>query len=164
MDPKRREGYERAKSEIRAVAEGESDAIANLANAVSILYDALPFTWIGFYRVLGGDLVLGPFQGKPACVRIAMGKGVCGSAWEKGATILAPDVHAFPGHIACDPASRSEVVVPLRAPSGAIWGVLDIDSREANDFDQEDVVHIEEIGEIMEGIVGRDARFLSQVV
>jgi GAF domain-containing protein len=164
VDASRREAYERAKREIRAVTEGEGDAIANLANAAAALFEALPFTWIGFYRVAGSDLVLGPFQGRSACLRIARGKGVCGAAWERGETVLVPDVHSFPGHIACDPASRSEIVVPLRAPSGEVWGVLDIDSSEPNDFDREDAARLEEIAKIIEEIAARDARFLSQSV
>jgi GAF domain-containing protein len=160
MERDRREAYRRALEEIRSVAEGENDAVANLANAAAILFGALPFSWVGFYRVSGGELVLGPFQGRPACVRIARGRGVCGTAWEKNEALVAPDVHAFPGHIACDPESRSEIVIPLRAPSGDAWGVLDIDSRNVDDFDEEDLAELEPIARLLEEIAARDARFL----
>jgi len=156
----RGEAYRSAGAEIRAVTDGVEDAVANLANVAAVLFDRLPFSWIGFYRVSGGQLVLGPFQGKPACVRIAKGRGVCGAAWEKGEVLLVPDVHAFQGHIACDSASRSEVVLPLRAPNGAIWGVLDIDSSEPNDFAAEDVARLEEIARVIEEVAARDDAFL----
>jgi GAF domain-containing protein len=162
--PERNNAYERATGEIRAVCEGENDAIANLANVVAILFETLPFSWIGVYRRKGGDLLLGPFQGRPACLRIARGRGVCGAAWEREETIVVPDVHAFPGHIACDPASRSEVVVPLHTPAGAIWGVLDVDSRVPNDFDGEDAARLETIGRLVEEIAARDRRFLDECI
>ena len=121
-----------------ALTAGEPDAIANMANVAALLWQALPdLNWAGFYRALEGELVLGPFQGRPACIRIPFGKGVCGAA----AATLAPqridDVHAFPGHIACDAASRSELVVPIVA-GGRLVGVLDLDSPIPARFDQED--------------------------
>ncbi|MBN1826086.1 MAG: GAF domain-containing protein [Candidatus Eisenbacteria bacterium] len=161
MTPERKEIYDLAIREIRAVTAGEMDAIANMANASAILYERLPFSWIGFYRLVHDELVLGPFQGRVACVRIGPGRGVCGVAWERGETLSVSDVHAFPGHIACDPLSRSEVVVPLRAPDGRIWGVLDVDSREPNDFDGDDVEALEKIGRIIEDAAARDERFLA---
>jgi GAF domain-containing protein len=115
-------------AQARALFEGERDPIANAANLAALIGTTVPdLNWSGVYLVRGGELVLGPFYGKPACVRIAFGRGVCGTAAERRETIVVPDVHAFPGHIACDPASRSEIVVPLLA-GDALVGVLDIDS------------------------------------
>ena len=126
--------------ELHALLEGEPDLVANAANTAALLYHGLPeLNWAGFYFLKGGELVLGPFQGKPACVRIAVGKGVCGTAVARREPLLVPDVEAFPGHIACDAASRSELVVPLlRAVDGAPFGVLDLDSPVVARFDEED--------------------------
>ena len=119
---------------LAAVFEGERDLIANAANMAALLFQSLPdVNWAGFYFLRDGELVLGPFQGRVACVRIPLGRGVCGTAAERRETILVPDVHLFPGHIACDAASRSEIVVPL-IRNGALLGVLDIDSPVANRF------------------------------
>lgn len=127
-------------AQAAALVEGEGDAIANMANLSALLWQALPeINWVGFYRRVGEELVLGPFQGKPACVRIAWGKGVCGTAAATGEPQLVPDVHAFPGHIACDAASRSELVIPLRGPEGTVTGVLDLDSPLPGRFTQEDL-------------------------
>lgn len=114
---------------IKAISEDVTDAVANLANFSAVLFDALDrVNWAGFYRLLpDGALLLGPFQGKPACIRLEAGKGVCGAAVARGETVVVDNVHAFPGHIACDSASRSEIVIPLRR-GGQLWGVLDIDS------------------------------------
>lgn len=114
---------------IKAISEDVTDAVANLANFSAVLFDALDrVNWAGFYRLLpDGSLLLGPFQGKPACIRLEAGKGVCGAAVARGETVVVDNVHAFPGHIACDSASRSEIVIPLRR-GGQLWGVLDIDS------------------------------------
>ena len=121
---------------MRGLLSGESDEIADLANAAALIYDTVPdLNWAGFYRLLpNGELILGPFQGKPACVHIAPGRGVCGKAVESGEQLVVPDVHAFPGHIACDAASASEMVVPLRRKSGALLGVLDLDSATPDRF------------------------------
>lgn len=117
---------------------GEPDAVANMANAAALLWEYLPdINWAGFYRLVGDELVLGPFQGKAACIRIPLGQGVCGTAAATRETQLVPDVHAFPGHIACDAASRSELVVPIVA-GGRLLGVLDIDSPAPRRFDAED--------------------------
>ena len=119
----------------RSLLSGESDEIANLANAAALIFDVVPdLNWAGFYRLEGEGLILGPFQGKPACVRIAAGRGVCGKAVAGGEPIVVPDVRAFPGHIACDAASASEMVVPLRRKSGALFGVLDLDSATLDRF------------------------------
>jgi len=125
--------YASVARDLAALLAGERDLIANAANTAALLYGSLPeLNWAGFYFLRasprGPELVLGPFQGRPACVRIAMGKGVCGTAAERRRTIVVPDVHAFPGHIACDAASRSEIVVPLVTSAGEVIGVLDLDS------------------------------------
>lgn len=130
--------YQELRAQLASLLHGERDAIANAANTAALLYQFLPrVNWVGFYLLQGNELVLGPFQGKPACVRIAMGKGVCGTAAERRASIVVPDVFAFPGHIACDAASRSELVVPL-IDGGRLLGVLDLDSPEPGRFDDED--------------------------
>jgi len=124
--------------QLTGLLEGERDMIANAANMSALIYQFLPdLNWAGFYFMRGGELVLGPFQGKTACVRIAVGRGVCGTAVERQESIVVPDVHAFPGHIACDSASRSELVVPL-IKDGRVLGVLDLDSPNPNRFDDED--------------------------
>lgn len=123
-----------------ALLAGEADAVANMANLSALVWQALPdLNWAGFYRRMGAELVLGPFQGKPACVRIGWGKGVCGTAARTGAPQLVPDVHAFPGHIPCDGASRAELVIPLFAPDGEVAGVLDLDSPLLGRFDRQDL-------------------------
>ena len=128
----------------------EQDAIANAANTAALVFTTLPdLNWAGFYFLRDGrELVLGPFQGKPACVRIALGRGVCGTAAERRQSVLVEDVHAFPGHIACDVASRSELVVPLLA-GGRVLGVIDLDSPIAGRFDQEDQSGIERLAAIL---------------
>jgi len=123
---------------LDGILAGERDALANLANASALLYHALPdLNWAGFYLWRRGELVVGPFQGKPACVRIALGRGVCGTAAARRSTVVVEDVHAFPGHIACDSASNSEIVVPLLAGE-RLLGVLDLDSPNLRRFDAED--------------------------
>lgn len=130
--------YDTLAGQLRALIEGEPDAIANLANAAALFYHALPsLNWAGFYLMKDGELVLGPFQGLPACIRIALGRGVCGTAAASGQTQCVADVDAFPGHIACDSASRSELVVPLRQ-DGRVVGVLDLDSPHLARFDDDD--------------------------
>jgi L-methionine (R)-S-oxide reductase len=130
--------YRQLHGQMSALFVGERDGLANAANMAALLYEALPnLNWAGFYFLQGRELVLGPFQGKVACVRIALGQGVCGTAAERRETVIVPDVHAFPGHIACDAASRSEIVVPL-IQDGRLLGVLDLDSPELARFDDED--------------------------
>ena len=132
------ERYRELAAALGGLLEGEPDPIANLANAAALLGQFLTgINWCGFYLVRDGDLVLGPFQGKPACVRIAFGKGVCGTAAERRETLVVPDVLAFPGHIACDEASRSEIVVPI-VVNGKLRGVLDVDAPATGRFDEED--------------------------
>jgi L-methionine (R)-S-oxide reductase len=124
--------------QLGALLAGEPDRTANAANMAALIYHGLPdINWAGFYFRQGGELVLGPFQGKPACVRIPLGKGVCGTAAARAATVLVADVHEFPGHIACDPVSRSELVVPL-IKAGEVSGVLDLDSPLSARFDEMD--------------------------
>ena len=131
----------------QAITQGERDAIANMANVAALLWQFLPdLNWAGFYRLTGDELVLGPFQGKPACIRIALGKGVCGTAAASRRTQCVADVHAFPGHIACDADSRSEIVVPV-VHEGRLIGVLDLDSPLAARFDKEDAVGLERLME-----------------
>ena len=134
--------------QCRALLEGESDEIARMANVAALIHETMGFWWTGFYRVRGEELVLGPFQGPVACSRIAFGRGVCGTAWKEGRTIIVPDVEQFPGHIACSSASRSEIVVPVRN-DGMIVAVLDIDSRELNTFDEIDQLYLEQIVTIL---------------
>jgi len=134
---------------LESLLEGETDALANLANASGLLADALErINWCGFYLLRGEELVLGPFQGKPACVRIALGKGVCGTAAQRREALVVPDVNAFPGHIACDAASRSEIVIPI-LQDGRLRGVLDVDSPETHRFDDEDRKGLEELVRIL---------------
>ncbi len=136
-------------SAIDAITADEPDAIANMANVAALLWEYLPdLNWAGFYRTVGDELVLGPFQGKAACIRIAMGKGVCGTAAASNTTHLVEDVHAFPGHIACDAASRSELVVPVVA-DGVVIGVIDLDSPIPARFDSEDAAGVEAIAKLL---------------
>lgn len=138
--------------QIKALIGDEQDEVANLANISAALKQALGFFWIGFYIVRQDELVLGPFQGTIACTRIAKGRGVCGQAWEQGKTLLVPDVDAFPGHIACSSLSKSEVVVPI-FKAGKVWGVLDVDSDKLADFDEQDVIYLEQLCQWIGSIV-----------
>ena len=140
--------YAQLAEELNGLLSGESDFVANAANTSALIFDALPdLNWVGFYFLKGDELVVGPFQGKPACVRIALGKGVCGTAAVERRTIVVPDVEAFPGHIACDAASRSEVVVPLIA-GRELLGVLDLDSPQPARFDEDDARGLERLAAI----------------
>lgn len=144
----RTDRYRQLHEQAAALVSGESDRIANAANLSALLYHSLPeVNWAGFYFYDGHELVVGPFQGKPACVRIAIGRGVCGTAAHTRRTQLVPDVHAFPGHIACDADSRSEIVVPL-VLEDALIGVLDVDSPEPNRFDDTDRRGLETLAKI----------------
>jgi GAF domain-containing protein len=130
--------------QIRALVAGETDGVANLANIAAALKEQFGWLWVGFYLVKNNELVVGPFQGPVACTRIRKGKGVCGTSWEKAATLIVPDVEAFPGHIACSSLSRSEIVVPI-FHNGEVTGVLDVDSVKLNDFDKDDQRWLEEV-------------------
>lgn len=142
------EKYALLYKQIVALVENESDGIANMANVAAMIHETFRFWWTGFYRVVGGQLVLGPFQGPLACSRIAYGRGVCGTAWKEACTQVVPDVEQFPGHIACSSASKSEIVVPL-FKDGKVVAVLDIDSEHLATFDETDRLWLEKIIEIL---------------
>ena len=161
----KRETYEALMPQIEALVSGETDLIANMANVAAVLHEAFGFWWTGFYRVTGEglqvtgeglqvtgeglqELVLGPFQGPMACTRIPYGKGVCGTAWQRGETVIVPDVHTFAGHIACSSESNSEIVVPIWQ-DGKVIAVLDIDSKDYNTFDETDKIYLEQIAKII---------------
>ena len=139
------EKYQELMPQLEALVKNEKDVIANMANISAALWQTFHFFWVGFYRVVDEELVLGPFQGPIACTRIRRGGGVCGSAWKEGKTLVVPDVDQFPGHIACNSASRSEIVVPVRNQVGEITAVLDIDSDRLDSFDKTDVLYLERV-------------------
>ncbi len=140
--------YRELETQLRALLTGERDFIANAANTAALLYHTVPgLNWAGFYRLVGEVLILGPFQGKPACVRIPMGRGACGTAAERRTTVRVADCRAFPGHIPCDPASNSELVVPL-LQDGRLHGVLDLDSPVRNRFDAADQAGLERLAAV----------------
>ena len=143
------EKYELLYKQVAALLQGESDAIANMANVAAMIQETFRFWWTGFYRVVGDELVLGPFQGPLACSRIKYGRGVCGTAWKERTTQVVPDVELFPGHIACSSASCSEIVVPLFGPDGGVTAVLDIDSEYLATFDSIDRYWLEKIVALM---------------
>ena len=144
--------YAELLASLRALLDDEPDLIANLANITALLKQGLAdVSWVGFYRLLGPDLVLGPFQGKLACTRIPLGKGVCGTAAAQRRTLLVPDVNAFPGHIACDVGARSEIVVPV-VRDGAVLAVLDLDSEQYDRFDAVDAAHLEQVAVLAAGL------------
>jgi len=138
------EQYEFLLPQVKAVMDSSVDVIANMANMAAMLHETFGFWWTGFYRVIGDELILGPFQGPLACTRIAYGRGVCGTAWKERRTVVVPDVEEFPGHIACSSASRSEIVVPV-FQNGEITAVLDIDSDQLNTFDETDADYLEKV-------------------
>ena len=145
--------YELLCQQLAAITEGVPYEVANLANASALLWQELPgINWAGFYKMVDGALVLSPFQGKPACIRIPVGKGVCGTAVAQDRTQLVYDVHQFPGHIACDCASNSEIVVPIHV-DGRIWGVLDIDSPYIGRFTEEDKAGLERFAGVLEKVL-----------
>ena len=143
------EKYAALLPQIQSVVEDEPDQIARMANVAAMLHETFQWWWTGFYRVIGEELVLGPFQGPLACTRIRRGRGVCGTAWDKDETQLVPDVDKFPGHIACSSASRSEIVVPVHNQEGKVIAVLDIDSAELDTFDETDKEWLEKIASIL---------------
>ena len=130
--------YDLVLRQLGALLEGETDPIAKMANVAAVLHESFGFWWTGFYRVVGEELILGPFQGPVACMHIPFGRGVCGTAWKRNETVVVPDVEAFPGHIACSSASRSEIVVPVHGADGTVVAVLDIDSDRLGTFDEVD--------------------------
>jgi GAF domain-containing protein len=144
--------YRELLPQLASLCQGEPDLVANLANLTAALKEAVVLaSWVGFYLARGDELVLGPFQGKVACVRIARGRGVCGTAWAERRTVIVPDVDAFPGHIACDAGSRSEIVVPVVA-GGRVVAVLDLDSYQPAAFDEVDARHLEEVARLAAGL------------
>lgn len=142
---RKKKQYKEVRAQLASLLEGESDPVARMADFAAVLHGAFGFWWTGFYRVDGDTLVLGPFQGPVACLRIPFGRGVCGTAWKEDRTMVVPDVERFPGHIACSSLSRSEIVVPLRGPGGAVRGVLDIDSKDLSAFDSTDALCLESL-------------------
>ncbi|MDB2673691.1 GAF domain-containing protein [Akkermansiaceae bacterium] len=146
MSSEKEEVYQRCRVKIKALCEGEEDEIARMASVVGVLHNEMEgFFWTGFYRVVSGRLVIGPYQGTVGCLRIEFGKGVCGTAASTGETQVVEDVHEFPGHIACDERSQSEIVVPVRGKTGELIAVLDVDSARKGNFDSLDQKHLEEI-------------------
>jgi len=144
------EFYRELAAQCRALVDNETDPIANMANCAALIFNSVPrLNWAGFYLLKGGELVLGPFQGQPACVRIALGRGVCGTAAESHSTLRVADVTKFPGHIACDSESRSEIVMPLLTEDSQLIGVLDIDSPELDRFDAEDEAGLSGLAKII---------------
>lgn len=142
--------YRDVLSAVDAITAGEPDAIANMANVAAVIWEHVPgLNWAGFYRMVGGELVLGPFQGKAACIRIPLGKGVCGVAAQSGEAQVVVDVHAFAGHIACNSASESEIVIPITV-NGSIFGVLDLDSPQPARFDNDDKIGLKSIVRLLE--------------
>jgi GAF domain-containing protein len=142
------ERYTALLPQVKALMEGETDLVANLANVAAALKEQFGWLWVGFYMVKNGELVVGPFQGPVACTRIRKGKGVCGTSWEQAKTLIVPDVEAFPGHIACSSLSKSEIVVPI-IRNGEVLGVLDADSIDLDAFDEEDQRWLEEMMEAL---------------
>ena len=140
----KKELYENLLPQLKALVEGETDEIANMANISACLKDTFNFWWVGFYRVIDNELVLGPFQGPLACTRIRKGNGVCGTAWQNAETVIVPDVDEFPGHIACSSLSKSEIVVPV-IKNGEVTAVLDIDSEKVSNFDETDKEFLEKL-------------------
>lgn len=139
------EKYKAVLPQIKALLEGETDGIANMANVCAALKSAMSFFWVGFYSVRNDELVLGPFQGPVACTRIRKGKGVCGTSWEKAQTIIVKNVDEFPGHIACSSLSKSEIVIPVLGTNKQVIAVLDVDSDVLNDFDSTDEKYLTEV-------------------
>ena len=145
--------YSLVAQQLSALTEGVPHEVANLANASALLWQEMPeINWVGFYKMMNGALVLGPFQGKPACIQIPVGRGVCGTAVAEDSVQLVYDVHQFPGHIACDCASNSEIVLPIHV-KGEIWGVLDIDSPEIGRFTEYDREGLEQVVQVLEKIL-----------
>ena len=151
----KKEKYDNMLPQIEALIEGEINIVGVLANVTAAIKSTLDYFWIGFYLVKDGELQLGPFQGDVACYHIPFGKGVCGTAWERGETVLVKDVEKFPGHIACSSLSRSEIVIPIKNEDDHVWAVLDIDSINLSEFDETDKEGLEQVAELLRGFGGR---------
>ncbi|MCC6691670.1 MAG: GAF domain-containing protein [Bacteroidia bacterium] len=152
-DGDKQEKYRSLIPQIKALVDGESDLIANLSNTIAALKQGMSFFWVGVYFVKNSELVLGPFQGPIACTRIALGKGVCGTAYKEKKIIIVPDVDQFPGHIACSSDSKSEIVLPAFDKNGEVVLVLDVDSIALNDFDETDKLYLQKIVELIEAMI-----------
>ena len=139
------EKYRLLLEQVQALTAGETDQVAVMSNVAAAIHETMSFFWTGFYRVVGKELLLGPFQGPVACMHIPYGRGVCGTAWKQRETIIVPDVEQFPGHSACSSLSRSEIVVPVCSKEGEVFAVLDIDSKELSTFDDTDRQYLEQI-------------------
>lgn len=148
----KKERYEVLLPQVRSLVDGETDIVANLSNVVAALRQSFGFFWVGFYIVRDNQLVLGPFQGPIACTRINFGRGVCGTTWKEGKTILVPNVDEFPGHIACSSDSKSEIVVPV-FKNGSVAMVLDVDSDKLNDFDNTDLEYLQKLMKVVESFI-----------
>ena len=146
------ENYKLLLAQVKDIVKDETDSVANMANVATLIQETFHFWWTGFYRVVGNQLVLGPFQGPVACTRIGFGKGVCGTSWKEKKTLVVQDVEQFPGHIACSSESKSEIVVPLMK-NGEVIGVLDIDSERLATFDQTDKEWLEQIAEAVAAVL-----------
>lgn len=144
--------YEALLPQLKALVEGERNTVANVANLMAALKQTFGWLWVGCYFVEGDSLVLGPFQGPVACTRLRKGRGVCAASWEQAKTIVVPDVDAFPGHVACSSASRSEIVLPITASNGTVIGVLDIDSASLNDFSDTDARHLQPVADLIAAV------------
>lgn len=144
------EQYKLLVSQIEALIDGEKETIAVMSNVVAAIHQSFGFWWTGFYRVIGNELVLGPFQGPVACMHIPYGKGVCGTSWQRAETVIVPDVEQFPGHIACSSESKSEIVVPVFGSDGKVIAVLDIDSEHLGTFDDIDRKYLEDICKLLQ--------------
>lgn len=145
----KKERYQSLLPQIESLVSGEADWVANLANVSAAIHQTFGFLWVGFYRVEGNELILGPFQGPIACTRIPRSVGVCGTAWAENATLVVPNVDEFPGHIACSSESKSEIVVPVRDSNGEVIFILDIDSKELNSFDEMDKLYLTKIAALL---------------
>jgi L-methionine (R)-S-oxide reductase len=149
------EKYTSLLPQLKALVEGEEDLIANLANITAVIKEVFGYFWVGFYLVKNNQLVLGPFQGTLACTRIALGKGVCGTAWKEAKTIIVDDVDTFPGHIACSSASKSEIVVPIFNHQKEVIGVLDVDDDVYATFNETDKIYLEKVASLVTSIIGK---------
>lgn len=145
--------------QVKSIIHKEPNFMANLCNIVSLLKKSFNFFWVGTYFVEKKDLVLGPFQGPPACSRIPKGKGVCGRSWEEEISFVVPDVNDFPGHISCNPQSKSEIVIPIKTKDDKIFMVLDIDSDKLDDLDQSDLLYLEKVATILQEIYPKNAQY-----
>jgi GAF domain-containing protein len=149
----KQEKYAALHTQWNGLMDTNVDLVANLSNATALMKTIFQWWWVGFYRVDGKILMLAPFQGPPACTTIELGKGVCGSAWQRATTLVVPDVDLFPGHIACSSESKSEIVIPIHTPTGEIWGVLDVDSEHLSHFDVIDQIELEKFCRSLEIIL-----------